>query len=242
MIRSFFIFLYIFIYCLLGIVLLPLLWLIKQISPKAADWIGFWGLHFSCKIGLIISGLKLDVKGLEYLPKKGPVVYIMNHRSIFDIIIAYAFFKTPTGFIAKNNLAKIPLFSSWLLMLRGLFMNRENVREGAQTILKGISYIKEGVSMAIFPEGTRNRDADLKTIHEFHGGSFKLAEKTGVPIVPIVFYNTAAIFETQKPWIKSTAVKMTICEPIQINDLSKEEKRFIGKYVHDIMQDVLNNY
>jgi len=243
MIRAVLIYLYMFIYAISGFIIWPILWIIRKFNVKKSDEIAFKILHFSCKLGVFVAGVKIEAKGLENLKHDGPVVYIINHRSIFDIIIAYAYFDKPTGFIAKGNLSKIPVFRHWLILMKGLFLDRSDIRDGARVIQTGVQYIKDGISMAIFPEGTRNRNNEnLCEIKEFHGGSFKLATWSNAPLVPIVFYNTAAIFENHKPFIKSTRVKMTVCPQIDTESLDKDQRRFIGRYVHDIMQEVANGF
>lgn len=116
--------------------------------------------------------------GEENVPKDEPVLYIGNHRSYFDIIITYARCPGLTGYVAKSNMEKVPLLSIWMKRLHCLFINREDVKEALKTILAGIDNIKNGISMCIFPEGTRNKTDDL--LLPFKEGSFKMAEKTGL--------------------------------------------------------------
>lgn len=85
--------------------------------------------------------------------------------------------------------------------LHCLFLDRDNIKEGMKTILTAIEKAKNGISICIFPEGTRNKTSD--TFLPFHEGSFKIAEKAGVPIIPMTIVNSAAVFEDQFPKIKS---------------------------------------
>ena len=95
--------------------------------------------------------------------------------------------------------------------------------------------------MVIFPEGTRNKDKESHTsLLPFHGGSFKLAERTGVPIVPIVFWNTEDCFENHKPFLKAADVKVRIGEPVLLDALEPEQKRQLAQYIQDIMQGMLD--
>ena len=226
---------------IIGFLFWPVIWIARIFSQKAADHIALFYVQVGCRIACFLSGVRLEKKGLENISKDKPVVYVMNHRSIFDIIVTYPYFKTLTGFVAKKELSGIPVFSYWLKLANGLFLDRQNIREGLKTILVAIEKIKGGISMCIFPEGTRNKDQESKTsLLEFHDASFKLAEKTGAAIVPIVLYNTADCFENHKPKIRSTKVKMTVGTPILLENLEKEEKKFLGKYVQGIMQNMLN--
>ena len=244
MLRTIIMLLYIVIYLLLGILLFPVIGFLKLIKKeKAAGTLAFHYIHFACKSGAWIAGTRVDARGLENIRRDGPALYVLNHRSIFDIIITYSYMVDRTGFIAKKELRKVPLFAQWVLLGNGLFLDRENLRQGLETILKGVQYLKSGISLCIFPEGTRNKDRESKTsLMEFHSGSFKLAEKSGVPIIPVALYNTAECLENHFPKVKATDVKLTFGEPILISELPKEQKRFISEHVKSVLQEMLNKY
>ena len=84
------------------------------------------------------------------------MLYVGNHRSYFDILAGYVSVPSLMGFVAKKEMEKIPLLSTWMKLVNCLFLDRENVKEGLKTILQGINQIKNGISVWIFPEGTRN--------------------------------------------------------------------------------------
>ena len=244
MLRTIILFLYIVIYLLLGVLLFPVIGILKLFkNEKAAGTLAFHYIRFACRSGVFLAGAHVDAAGLENVKRDGAALYILNHRSIFDIIITYSYMVDRTGFIAKKELRRVPLFAQWILFGNGLFLDRNDLRQGMQTILKGISYLKSGVNICIFPEGTRNKDKESKTsLLEFHSGSFKLAEKSGVPIIPVALYNTSACFEDHLPKIRSSDVKITFGEPIVISDLPKEKKRFLSEHVRDVLKEMLEKY
>lgn len=243
MLRTFLFLLFALLFCLISPLIWLVMWIARFFSVKARDRIALFGIRLACRIGMFTAGVKADYEGLEHIPTDHPVLFVINHRSIFDIIATYPIMKMPTGFISKDSLKKIPLFSSWITLNHGLFLDRSDIREGMKTILKGIDYIRQGYSMVIFPEGTRNKDQTSKTsLLPFHGGSFKLAEKTGVPIIPITVYNSADCFENHYPKMRSAKIKVHVGCPILISDLPKEKQRFISQHVQDIMQETLNAF
>ena len=218
------------------------MWIIHFFNKDLTERIAFGFIKNLCRCGVAVCGPKLDIQGLEHILEDQPAVYIMNHRSIFDIIIAYTLMKRKTGFIAKKELKKAPFLAQWIALNHGLFMDRTNIREGLKTIMQGIDYINEGFSMVIFPEGTRNKDKESHTsLLPFHGGSFKLAERTGVPIIPVVFWNTEDCFENHKPFLKAADVKVRIGEPIILDTMEKEQRRQLTQYTQDIMQGMLDS-
>ncbi|MBS6195677.1 MAG: 1-acyl-sn-glycerol-3-phosphate acyltransferase [Clostridiales bacterium] len=226
-------------YLILSIPLLLVEWLIGKFHPHAKDISSLRIIQAVFKFILWITGVKVTVIGEENVPKNQAVVYIGNHRSFFDILLTYTRCPGLTGYIAKAEMEKIPLLSNWMKYLHCLFLDRKDIKKGLKTILTGIEKIKSGISICIFPEGTRNRSESDLDLMEFHEGSFKLATKTDCPIIPIAMNNTVSIFEKQFPRIKKTHVVIEYCKPIIPSQLAKEDKKFIGKYVQGVILDTL---
>lgn len=226
------------LYLILGIPVLLLLWLIGKVNQwkYTSDLIALRLVQWAFRVMLWIAGTKQIVIGQENVPKDQPVLYIPNHRSYFDILLLYSKVPGLTGFVAKDSMLRYPILRQWMEKLYCLFLNRENPREGLKTILQGIEYVKKGISICIFPEGTRNRTD--KPMLPFKEGSLKIAEKTGCLIVPVALNNTAEIFENHMPWIHSCRVVIEYGKPIDPKSLSKEEKKFLGAYCQEKIQEM----
>ncbi|MCI6997194.1 MAG: 1-acyl-sn-glycerol-3-phosphate acyltransferase [Eubacterium sp.] len=226
-------------YLILSIPLLIIEWIIGKFNPHAKDISSLRIIQTVFRFILWLTGVKVTIIGEENVPKDQPVLYIGNHRSFFDILLTYTRCPGLTGYIAKAEMEKIPLLSNWMRYLHCLFLDRKDIKKGLQTIKEGIEKIKSGISICIFPEGTRNRSESDLELMEFHEGSFKLATRTGCPIIPIALNNTVSIFEKQFPKIRKTHVVIEYCKPIYPAELSKEDKKFIGKYTQNIILEVL---
>ena len=150
-------------------------------------------------------------------------------------MLTYVRVPRPTGYIAKKEMERIPSLSQWMRNLHCLFLDRENIKEGLKTILTAIEKIKSGISICIFPEGTRNTESD--ELLPFHDGSFKIAEKSGCPIIPVTINNSAAVFEDHLPWIRKAHVIIEYGSPIEVSQLSKEEKRNLSQTVRTIISE-----
>ncbi len=237
MIRILLVVLFVLLYLIIGIPVLAVEWIIGMFNPYAADISQLRMVQRAFKVILFLSGTKLTVIGEENVPADEAVLYIGNHKSFFDIVITYARCPRLTGYVSKLSMQKVPLLSIWMTRLHCLFLNREDIREGLKTILAGIDNIKNGISMCIFPEGTRNKTDDL--LLPFKEGSFKMAEKTGCAIIPMALTNSAEIFENHFPFIKSTHVILEYGTPIYLSDLDKETRKKIGAYCHDIIEEML---
>jgi 1-acyl-sn-glycerol-3-phosphate acyltransferase len=191
-----------------------------------------WAFRVICKI----CGVKTTVIGHENVPKDEAVLYVANHNSYFDIMISYALCPGLTGYIAKDSIEKVPLLNTWMRRLYCLFMNRDDMKQSLKVILQGIEYIKQGISICIFPEGSRG---DSEEMAPFKEGSLKMAEKTGCAIIPIAISNTRNIIYSHMPFVTPTHVVLEYGKPIYPKELTKDERRALGRYTQDIIQDML---
>ena len=163
----------------------------------------------------------IHIEGEENLPEKGPVVYMSNHRGIFDTPLIALVVKEPVVFIGKKELKSAPIIGKWFDVHGDIYIDREDMRSAVAAIVEGVKELKQGQSMVIFPEGTRSKDG---TVGEFKAGSFKLATKANVPIIPIAIKNTEQILE-DKGRIQRASIKMCIGKAIDVPNLSEEEKK-----------------
>lgn len=196
-------------------------------------------VQFMFRLILKISGVRYTVLGRENIPEDTAVLYIGNHRSYFDILIGYATVPGLTGFVAKKEMERYLSLRDWMHNVNCLFLDRENIKEGLKTILKGIEQVKSGISVWIFPEGTRNENEKLTDLLPFKEGSLKIAEKSGCPVIPVAIAGTADIFENHIPFIRPAQVIIQYGEPIYLKKLPPEKKKFSGAYTRDVIAEML---
>lgn len=223
---------------LMFVISLPILltaWLIGLFNMKGRDAITMWVVRWSFKAVMVMAGVKAHISGYENIPKDKAVLYIGNHRSFFDVLSSYTLFPGMTSFIAKKQFEKVPMLSWWMKLLHNLFLDRDDIKQGLQTILTAIEYVKGGMSVVIFPEGTRNKTEE--DILPFHEGSFKISTKTDCPIIPMTMYNMSAVFEDHFPQLKPQHVFVDFGKPIIPSELEPEQRKHIGVYVRGIMLD-----
>ncbi len=235
MIRFIVIVLYLVLYLIFSLPVLFAEWIIGKFNPqlKARSSMALVSWGFRCITAL--AGTKVIVKGRENIPTDTAVLYVGNHRSFFDIVLTCTLFPRVTGYVAKVEMKKAPILSLWMKNIHCLFLDRDNIREGLKTILIGVEEVKNGYSLCIFPEGTRNKVND--TFLPFKEGSFKIAEKGGVPIVPLTLVNTAQVFEEHLPKVKKTTVVIDFGQPIYPEQLDKDTRKNLGNYVLGIIRD-----
>lgn len=225
------------LFLILSIPLLIAEWIIGKFNPEKKGYTSLRIVQNVFKFILKMTGVHVTVIGEENIPDE-PVLFIGNHRSFFDILLTYSRCRRLTGYVAKKEMEKIPLLSSWMKNLNCLFLNREDPKEGLKTILTAIDHIRHGISICIFPEGTRNTGDELSML-PFKEGSLKIATKTGCPVIPISMNNTAEIFEKHFPKIKKTSVVIEYGAPILYNELDKDTQKHFGAYCQNLIQETI---
>jgi 1-acyl-sn-glycerol-3-phosphate acyltransferase len=235
MIRLLLVAIFLLLHFIISIILLPIEWVIGKFNPQLKAKSSLRLVQVTFKIILFLCGVKTTVIGLENIPEDEPVLFIGNHRGFFDIVVSYSYMKGLTGFVAKKELNKVLFIRRWMRNLYCLFLDRNNMKEGLKTILTGIEYIKQGISIVIFPEGTRNKGDGIQP---FHAGSFKFADKTNCKIIPMVQNNTEAVFENHLPWMKSAHTVLEFGKPIDITTFSKEERKNIASYTQHVIEEI----
>ena len=211
-------------YLVLTIPVLLVEWIIGKFSPMTKDISSLRMVQAIFKFILWITGAKVTVIGEENVPKDQAVLYVANHR---------------TGYVAKKEMERYPLLSNWMRNLYCLFLDREDIKQGLKTILQAADYVKSGISVCIFPEGTRNKNADETDMLPFHDGSFKIATRAKSPIIPIAISNSANIWEANFPKMSPTHVVIEYGKPIIPSELDRDTQRHLGAYTQSIIKEML---
>ena len=241
MIRLIFVALFLVIFLILSIPVFLIEWLIGKVNPHARDISSLRIVQGAFYVIAFLSGCHVTVKEMEDVPKDKVDLYIGNHRSYFDVVLTYARCPGLTSYMAKKEVARVPLLSTWMRFLHCLFLDRKDIKQGLKTILAAIDLIKNGISVCIFPEGTRSTGPEQTELLPFHEGSFKVATKTDCLIVPMAITNTSRIFEDHIPFIRSTDVVIEYGKPFRPSELTKEQKKGIGGYTRGIIQEMVQN-
>ncbi|MCQ2519699.1 MAG: 1-acyl-sn-glycerol-3-phosphate acyltransferase [Lachnospiraceae bacterium] len=205
----------------------------KKVKARTSQWIIKWAFS----VVLFISGTKVKVLGKENIPADEPVLFVPNHRSIFDIVIPYTIFPNQTGFIAKKETKKFPVFNLWMMFMNCQFLDRSDLRDGLRVINKSADLIKDGVSMCVFPEGTRNKGEEV--LGPFHDGCLKIAQKAGCPVIPVTIVGSDDIFENHFPKVIKQAVTVEFGKPIETKEMSKAEFKELSGMIREV---IIENY
>jgi 1-acyl-sn-glycerol-3-phosphate acyltransferase len=153
------------------------------------------------------------------LPGKGPYVVVANHQSMLDILLISRV-RREMKWMAKESLFKIPWFG-WMFVLSGdIPIRRGDADSATGALQKARDYLARGMSVMIFPEGTRSRTGKLGT---FKSGAFRLAIEAGVPVVPIAVTGTAAGYPKGSPWVRPCHGIARILPPVPVEGYTLDD-------------------
>jgi 1-acyl-sn-glycerol-3-phosphate acyltransferase len=187
----------------------------------------FWGRSI-----LVASRIKVSVKGLSNIDPSSPYIYMPNHQSNFDIPVLLGHLTVQFRWLAKRELFKIPIFGRAMRNVGYISIDRSNRQSAFESLKVAADKIKGGVSVLIFPEGTRSRDGKIQP---FKKGGFVMAIDSGVPIVPVVITGTRAIMPKGRFRVYPGHVSMVIHKPIETSTYTPETKEALMENVRRVI-------
>jgi 1-acyl-sn-glycerol-3-phosphate acyltransferase len=226
--------------------------LLVTLGIAITGFISFWCIIFSilpnsenrihkianlwAKILLLISNTKVEVIGSENILHGKPQIFMANHQSDFDILIVLGHVPGQFRWIAKKELFNIPIFGAAMKTAGYIEIDRNNHEKAMQSMDEAALRIREGKSVMTFPEGTRSHDGEIKP---FKQGTFHLALKSGVPIVPISIIGSGRIMPKRSLKVTPGRVKLIIGEPVDVRNYNLENRQ---ELINKVRKIIINNY
>jgi 1-acyl-sn-glycerol-3-phosphate acyltransferase len=183
---------------------------------------------------LLVSRVSVSVKGLSNIDRSSPYIYMPNHQSNFDIPVLLGHLTVQFRWLAKMELFKIPIFGRAMRKAGYISIDRYHRESAIESLKLAANRIKNGVSVLIFPEGTRSRDGKIRS---FKKGGFVMAIDSGVPIVPVVITGTRAIMPKGRFRVYPGPVSMVIHKPIDTSTYTRETKEALMESVRRVICD-----
>lgn len=208
---------------------------IFSILPNSDDRIHKIAILWS-KILLFICNTKVEVIGRDNLKTDRPYVLMANHQSDFDILITLAHLPGQFRWLAKKELFNIPVFGAAMKSAGYISIDRQNREKAMQSLDEAALRIRNGKSVMTFPEGTRSRDGEIKA---FKQGTFYLAIKSGVPILPITIIGSGQIMPKRSLRVRPGKVKLIIDKPIDVREYSIENRQ---ELIENTRNTIIKNY
>jgi 1-acyl-sn-glycerol-3-phosphate acyltransferase len=180
---------------------------------------------------------KRKIEGLEYVDKKRPYVIVINHNSMVDIISLY-FLPLNFRWVSKQEVFRIPYIGPMLWMHGDIAIQRGRATESMKKVINdGKMWLNRGVSVAIFPEGTRSKTGEIQ---RFKGGAFALAKEAGVEILPVVMQGTRDVFRPKSFWFNwKHRLTVKVLPPISAERVAATEPADMAKEVQEMMTEAL---
>jgi 1-acyl-sn-glycerol-3-phosphate acyltransferase len=184
-------------------------------------------IHWA-RISLRLAGLEITVAGLERLDLSRPYVFMPNHSSFLDVLLVFAFIPQNFRSIAKEEFFAIPLMGLTVKSSGQIPLDRKSPRKGLQSIKRAAELLRRGVSIVVFPEGTRSPDGK---IHEFKTTLFVLPIRTRTPVVPVLIEGTFEALRSGSILLKHYPVKVTFLDPVSPECFSDKDRALYAEKV-----------
>jgi 1-acyl-sn-glycerol-3-phosphate acyltransferase len=230
-----------FVFLNLFIALSTILFSVIALVVSLFDRTGGRRVHFCAtvpwaRVILAVSGIKLEVEGIERVDGAIPRIYMSNHQSAFDIFVLLACLPVDFKFIMKEELMKIPIFGFASRRAGYIGIVRDDPRKAAKSMDRAAEKIRNGASVLVFPEGTRSKDGNLQS---FKKGGFHLALKSGCDIVPVTIIGTSRIMQKGSFRIHAGKVKVVVGLPVPVEKYGKKSISELMERVHAEMNSSL---
>jgi 1-acyl-sn-glycerol-3-phosphate acyltransferase len=188
---------------------------------------------------LTVSGVKMQVEGLEKIDPGATYVFVANHRSFMDIPVLLAYLPLQFRFPAKKGLFLIPFLGTHLRRAGHLPVVKDNPRASLKSMTDAARILREhGMSVMLFPEGGRSKDGLLQ---DFIEGAAYIAVKAGVPVIPIAMTGTREVLPMGSLQIMSGIVELRIGDPIPTANITMKNRADLTQMMHDRVADLLRS-
>jgi 1-acyl-sn-glycerol-3-phosphate acyltransferase len=177
-------------------------------------------------------GIRVEVEGLEHIPARAPVIFMSNHQSQVDIAAIIDTLPTDAvwRFVAKKELTRVPIFGQALVATGQIIIDRGDREKAVASLRRAAERIRSGLSVIVFPEGTRSKTGSLQP---FKSGPFHLALEARVPIIPVTVSGSQRVTPKGSLVVHSGTVKIVYGKPIPTQDLALEERRLLKVRVRE---------
>ncbi|MEM8897055.1 MAG: lysophospholipid acyltransferase family protein [Bacteroidota bacterium] len=188
------------------------------------------------KLWSVLTGIWMKIEGHDFIERNESYVILLTHNNLLDIPAAASCILHPFKPLVKKELMKIPLMGQ-LLSLTSIPVSRKSKESRKASFERMVSHINRGISVLIFPEGTRNRSE--KPLKDFYDGGFKLAIRTQKPILPVVILGHRELQPVDTFRAKPGTLTFKIMEPINTVGMAAGDAETLKEKVHQLMLKTL---
>jgi 1-acyl-sn-glycerol-3-phosphate acyltransferase len=193
---------------------------------------------FGARNWLRLSGVTIEVRGLEHLNPNETYVFIANHRSYLDTATMFICTGRRIGLLAKKELLKVPILGVGMGFVNVLAIDRSNRERALRTTKVATDRLRSGISFAVFAEGTRARPGELLP---FKKGAFYMAAEAGVSVVPIAIKNSDVLMGKGTGVAKPGVIEVVLLPPIATTNIAGDQQvNELVRHVHSLVAHELS--
>ncbi len=185
-----------------------------------------------CRGILWVAGVELAIEGLEKIDFHQTYIFVGNHQSHFDVPAIFSVLPMTVRFIAKKELFKIPFFGWGMTAVGMLKIDRVHQQHAHETMNRAVEVMRGGVSVVVFPEGTRSQDG---SIGNFKKGGFVIAIKGNFPVVPVSISGSRFILQKHTLRLRPGRIKVKFCDPIDTSGYDYEHRNDLAEKTRQII-------
>lgn len=200
-----------------------------------AKFWGYWPPHIWSRCVCFIFGVRIKVSGRENIDKNASYIFVCNHQGAFDIWAIYGYLNHNFKWMMKKSLEKIAFVGYACRRSKHIFVDQNSLKSIKDTIEEGRSTLSDGMSLVIFPEGTRSKTGK---IGDFKRGAFLLASEFNLPVVPLTIDGAFRVMPRDSYFINPGTIKLTIHKPIVPPDGGFNTK-LLTNQCHEIISSAL---
>ena len=223
------------LYVIVGFLLLMVFWGVASCLASLFDAGGnrpHRCLTYWAKSNLAMAGLRVQVEGVERLDPQAAYIFMPNHASFLDILLAFACIPHNFRIVTKEEMFFIPVMGWALKRSRQLPMDRTHPRRGLARLRQASALLKEGISIVVFPEGTRTANGE---IGDFKATLFILPIRAAIPVVPLRVAGTFEALKRGSILLNPVPLKLTFYDPIPPGSYNDRDRWIYAKKVREVL-------
>lgn len=196
---------------------------------------GYWPAHLWSRAVCFLAGVKVDVRGRENIEKNKSYIFVCNHQGAFDIWVIYGYLNHNFKWLMKKSLEKIAFVGYACKRSGHVFVDSNSIQSIRETIDTARHRLTDGMSLVIFPEGTRSKTGQ---IGDFKRGAFLLAAEFRLPVVPLSINGAFDIMPKDSYFPRRGKVILTIHKPIEPGEKGFNTKTLMAQCHETISADL----